>query len=434
MTVEHPLRLAGAAIITALLAAVAALWLAVAPASAGAPTTIDNVSIDLNTTGNTASSVGTVQNCSVMGIGDTLTFDVVVHPLGVPGAAPTTGMSALGFNVLYDQTIVNIVDAPGVTLAHDFLLGATGGTAYLDVGDPRPDSDGSYNQATLDLNANYDSGPGVLVRLGAQAIAAGVSTISIEGPYDGDPWLVLDQDNNVIPADNADSAYILVGQAASGCDDPDGDTIPNFLDDDDDGDGVDDTGDLCASTATGATVDVNGCSDAQVDPDADGVCSPTAPSAGPSNCTGADNCPTTANAGQEDQDDDGAGDACDTDIDGDGFTNTDEEAAGSDALDATSQPESETYNPGSCSDSVDNDGDGDTDAADSGCAAAAATATPTSTASPGPTPTAAELPESGGPGSSSDSTWPLVTFAGLATLAAGASIFAYRRMRRKVQG
>ncbi len=78
---------------------------------------------------------------------------------------------------------------------------------------------------------------------------------------------------------------------------------------DSDGDGVNDDDDLCPDTATGATVDANGCSDAQVDGDGDGVCDPGAPSDGPSACTGVDNCPVVTNPGQEDFDGDGLGDA-----------------------------------------------------------------------------------------------------------------------------
>lgn len=87
---------------------------------------------------------------------------------------------------------------------------------------------------------------------------------------------------------------------------------------DSDDDGVLDTDDLCPDTVLGADVDLDGCADLQVDGDGDGSCDVGAPSAGPSGCTGVDNCPVDNNPGQEDFDGDGDGDACDADDDGDG--------------------------------------------------------------------------------------------------------------------
>ncbi len=60
-----------------------------------------------------------------------------------------------------------------------------------------------------------------------------------------------------------------------------------------DTDGVGDDDDACSGTGPGAPVDANGCSDAQVDEDGDGVCNSGALSSGPSGCTGDDACSGT---------------------------------------------------------------------------------------------------------------------------------------------
>jgi thrombospondin type 3 repeat protein len=90
--------------------------------------------------------------------------------------------------------------------------------------------------------------------------------------------------------------------------DRDGDTVPDDLD-------------VCPNTAVGDLVDTVGCSAAQVDGDGDGVCDVDAPSNGPSMCIGMDNCPFDYNPSQVNFDSDDLGDACDTDIDGDGVAN-----------------------------------------------------------------------------------------------------------------
>ena len=54
--------------------------------------------------------------------------------------------------------------------------------------------------------------------------------------------------------------------------------------------------DQCSFTPLGYVVDVNGCSQSQLDQDFDGVCDPGKSS--PTLCTGSDNCPTTANPTQ----------------------------------------------------------------------------------------------------------------------------------------
>ncbi len=97
----------------------------------------------------------------------------------------------------------------------------------------------------------------------------------------------------------------------------DGDAFGDACDPDVDGDGVANASDLCAFTPLGQPHDVNGCSQAQVDADLDGVCDPGKSS--PTLCTGSDNCPTSANPTQANvvHPLTPAGDACeDPDIDG----------------------------------------------------------------------------------------------------------------------
>jgi len=103
----------------------------------------------------------------------------------------------------------------------------------------------------------------------------------------------------------------LIGAPDASRDDNAGYIFDLFGPVDTDEDGVVDEADLCPDTQAATFVDANGCSDFQVDPDHDLFCSPGAPSAGPSACSGTDNCPIDANPMQEDGDSDGAGSVCD---------------------------------------------------------------------------------------------------------------------------
>jgi len=76
----------------------------------------------------------------------------------------------------------------------------------------------------------------------------------------------------------------------------DSDGLGDACDGDVDGDGILNASDRCASTPLGQSVDVNGCSQMQVDQDLDGVCDPGKSS--PTLCTGSDNCPTASNSSQ----------------------------------------------------------------------------------------------------------------------------------------
>ncbi|HVV86098.1 MAG TPA: OmpA family protein, partial [Kofleriaceae bacterium] len=113
--------------------------------------------------------------------------------------------------------------------------------------------------------------------------------------------------------------------ADPGQDDLDGDHVGDACDDDDDGDGIADVDDDCPRLASDDQTDTDGdgagdlCDD---DDDDDGIADTD------------DNCPRVANADQADLEGDGIGDACDIgDDDGDGISDADEHALGTDPRD-----------------------------------------------------------------------------------------------------
>ena len=127
-------------------------------------------------------------------------------------------------------------------------------------------------------------------------------TVVFDDPPDEDLDGIIDDTDNCPSVANASQS------------DFDEDGIGDACDDDIDGDGVPSMSDLCPATALGAVVDASGCSDEQLDSDNDGI------------NNGEDNCPDDVNPGQEDQDGNGIGDACDvpasTDEDNDGVADS----------------------------------------------------------------------------------------------------------------
>lgn len=92
-----------------------------------------------------------------------------------------------------------------------------------------------------------------------------------------------------------------------------------------DDDGVGDSLDQCPNTPSGETVDANGCAPSQLDSDGDGV------------DDASDAFPNDASE-TLDTDGDGVGNNADTDDDGDGYSDSEELAAGTDPLSSESVP------------------------------------------------------------------------------------------------
>jgi len=249
-----------------------------------------NFDIDPNTSGNSANSLGTVEDCvrfdkaggGFDGVSD-YNIDVVVF-------GDTQAPDYYDSNLNYDNTSLVHIAATGTNAA----IKMPG--AYCSS-DTLPDSDGTFMSGCSYLAAPWagTAGNGTITRIGLDidGTKSGVVTFSFNDYPLTDYHSLAGGDHPVVLGSGKLAINTDCGAA------------------DEDGDGVPDVDDLCPSTAPGDPVDVNGCSDAQVDEDGDGICDPDAPSDGPSDCTGSDNCPLDANPPQEDTDSDGVGDVCD---------------------------------------------------------------------------------------------------------------------------
>lgn len=144
-----------------------------------------SMGVDADTTGNTATSLGSIASCSSVKTGDTFEVDIFV--------ANVTDLLALEVYFVYDGSIVNVTD-------HDvqMFLAAGPGSEPRDLSEPSPDSDGLYRITATDFAEppKGHSGSGVLVRLTLKAVGPGVSpagtpTLDVDGngTFDLGPFL-----------------------------------------------------------------------------------------------------------------------------------------------------------------------------------------------------------------------------------------------------
>ncbi len=304
----------------------------VAPAAAGHAGGMNAMSIDLNSAGNGATSLGVRQACRQVfennaqdageDVVDGILIDVTAAGIPAVNTNGTTtvaddsgGIVSFSYQLAYSDANLT-VQAQNVSL----LLAANGGSSIFNVSDTVPDGNGdnAFAATALDTgSALAEQGSGTLARL---------TLLTDAGASDGAYSLALSANVHIDAAgtgytpDATNNATVVVGTIA-GEPDPCGDA---------DSDGVHNLADNCRDFANADQQNTDG--DAQgdacdADDDNDGA------------ADAADNCPTAANAEQTDTDGDGQGDACDADDDGDGASDADETAAGSDPLNAASTPE-----------------------------------------------------------------------------------------------
>lgn len=263
------------------------------------------VGVDVNASGNDATTVGAVDTCRTVSFFQTFDIDLYFKN-GI------SNVVAVDMWFQYDATILEIQSYQIMFQDDPPSSSITDATEIL----PDTFEPGVFHIGAVETGESQgDTGlEGVFFRLSVKAIANGLSAAKISQmdlDNDGAPDRGITLTNSSTPPGfigdvNGDSLYdgtvvnsaVFVGTGTCG-----GDS---------DGDGIDDILDNCPSTANPGQEDWNfdGIGDACQDFDGDGVGDDT------------DNCPGVANAGQEDGDSDGIGDACDNDRDGDGVANT----------------------------------------------------------------------------------------------------------------
>lgn len=122
--------------------------------------------IDAITDGNSATSLGTVDACAAVHVGDTFTVDVAVRD--------ATNLSSWELTFVHNRRIVEIVEQD-VRL----FLTAGPGSNPVNATEPLPDSNGRHLLSLGDLSNAFESGSGVLARLTLKAIEAGISQASL---------------------------------------------------------------------------------------------------------------------------------------------------------------------------------------------------------------------------------------------------------------
>ena len=203
--------------------------------NAGAPTPpngpgpggcgMDAMSVDTDTTGNTATAVGTIENCIEVTAGATVTLDITAQGIpafndggdgsaGVAAINDNGGMIGYAFDVGYELAVMSVT-ASSVTdpPPPPILLAANAGSSILNAGDPLPDTDGNYTASAIEAGASMipESGSGVLERM----------TIAVSGTAPAGQYTLtllnashLDASGAAYPADVMNVGAIAVGRPA----------------------------------------------------------------------------------------------------------------------------------------------------------------------------------------------------------------------------
>ncbi len=176
-------------------------------ASAG-QTVVDRVAIDTDTAGNTATSILLPrQTCSTLTVGATLDVDITVDEVP-PLSGDAGGLALFQVELSYDSAKLK------VWAKSSMMLGANPGSGPIfDLSDATPDTDGAFTAAFSDFStdpAAAESGPGVLIRITLEGVAAGLSDLTLSDP------ILLDNANNPYSVAEVLGGQVSVDSACPG--------------------------------------------------------------------------------------------------------------------------------------------------------------------------------------------------------------------------
>lgn len=173
--------------------------LSVGPAQAQQPET--SIGVDADTTGNTATTLGTIDECVVIGGGDSHEIDIFVEDV--------SDLLAWEAVIVFEPKVIQIVDEDV-----QLFMAANEGSDVQDVSGELPDGDGRYWLQAFDAADPLapDSGTGVLARVTVKGVGPGVSQVSL-------PLSDLDDDGN------PDEGPLLRDVDVNAIADVDGDTL-----------------------------------------------------------------------------------------------------------------------------------------------------------------------------------------------------------------
>jgi len=222
------------------LAAFGVIGFGSSPAIHAGPGDVTLVAIDTDISGNDDTTIGVIEPCVSINVGDTLTFDLIVQ--GVDDADRIAGYQ---FDIDYDPSIIQVTsvlafDAPGSVPPDDVTIisridssGGLGFDSFIDF----TTNPSSMTLVGLDLTNSppspdqYESGDGVLARVTVQAVGDGVTVLDIGGPLGGQDGFSDTMINRgttplgaAIPISQIQSGTIAVGEPYGAWLAPPGDT------------------------------------------------------------------------------------------------------------------------------------------------------------------------------------------------------------------